>query len=100
MAEIFINKISLLTELTNDIFKFIEKAHSLRINSQFRPEDPNYKIWHGNREIQLRIFFQKNVKLSFILSTLMQIKNLGSRKQSMKVMQNTEFFYIHQIGLT
>ena len=30
-------------ELLNDIFEFIEKPYSLRINSQFRPEDPSDK---------------------------------------------------------
>ena len=36
MAEIFIIKISLLLELMSDIFEFIEKPHSLRIDLQFR----------------------------------------------------------------
>ena len=34
----------------NDIFEFIEKPYSLRINSPFKPEDPNDKIWHKKRE--------------------------------------------------
>ena len=51
VTEIFISKISLLPELTSDIFKFIKKQHFLRINSQFRPEDPNDNIWHGNGQI-------------------------------------------------
>ena len=34
----------------NDTFQFIEKPYSLRINSQFRLEDPNEKIWYRNIE--------------------------------------------------
>ena len=50
VTEIFRVKIGLSPELMNDIFKFVEKPYSLRINSQFRPEDPNDKIWHRNIE--------------------------------------------------
>ena len=32
----------------NDIFKFVEKPYPLQINTQFKPEDPNDKIWHRN----------------------------------------------------
>ena len=39
------------------IFEFNEKPHSLRINLQFRPEDPNEKIWHENKKIWHRNFF-------------------------------------------
>ena len=34
----------------NDIFEFIKKTYFLQKNSQFRPEDPNGKIWDGNIE--------------------------------------------------
>ena len=34
----------------NGIFEVIEKTYFLRINSQFRPEDPIDKIWDGNVE--------------------------------------------------
>ena len=34
------------TEPVNDIFEFIKKSNSLRIDSQFRPDDPNDKIWY------------------------------------------------------
>ena len=44
--------------------------------------------------------FPKECKAIIYLVNANAKKNLGSRKQSMKVMQNTEFFYIHQIGLT
>ena len=37
-------KIGLSPELMHDIFEFIEKPYSLRINSQFRPDDPTDKI--------------------------------------------------------
>ena len=46
VTEIFKVKIGLSHELMNDIFEFIEKLSSLRINSQFWPEDPNEKIQH------------------------------------------------------
>ena len=45
VIEIFKDKIGLLSDLISDIFDFIEKPYSLRINSQFRPEN---KIWHRN----------------------------------------------------
>ena len=48
----------------NDIFEYVEKPYSLQINPQFRPKDPNNKIWNRNRKIWHRIFFQMNVKLS------------------------------------
>ena len=44
MAEIFIIKINLLLELTSDIFEFIEKPHSLQINSQFRIQTTKYDM--------------------------------------------------------
>ena len=50
MTETFKVKIGLSSELMNDIFEFIEKPYSLRINSQFRSEDPNDKIWQRNRK--------------------------------------------------
>ena len=34
----------------NDIFEFIGKPNSPRINLQFRTEDSNDKIWHRNTE--------------------------------------------------
>ena len=34
----------------NDIFEFIDKPYSLRINLQFRPDDPNGKIWYRNAD--------------------------------------------------
>ena len=37
-------KIALSREFMNDILEFIEKPYYMRINAQFRPEDPNYKI--------------------------------------------------------
>ena len=43
LIEIFKDKISVSPELMNDILEFNEKPYSLRINSQFRPEDPNDK---------------------------------------------------------
>ena len=45
-TKIFKVKIGLSPELMNVIFKFIEKPYSLRINSQFSPEDSYDKIWH------------------------------------------------------
>ena len=50
MTEIFEVKISLLPERMNDIFKFVEKLYSLQKKLQFKPEDPNHKIWHRNIE--------------------------------------------------
>ena len=50
MTEIFQVKIDLSPELMIDIFRFVEKPYSLRKNSQFRPEDPNDKIWQRNIE--------------------------------------------------
>ena len=44
VAEIFIIKISLLLELTSDIFDFMEKPHSLRIISQFRIQTKKYDV--------------------------------------------------------
>ena len=49
-TEIFKVKIELPTEIMNDILEFIEKPSSLRINSQFWPEDPNNKVRHRNIE--------------------------------------------------
>ena len=50
LRSIFKVKIGLSPELMNDNFKFIKKPYFLRINSQFRPEDQNDKIWHKNME--------------------------------------------------
>ena len=72
VTEIFKVKIGLSPELMNDIFEFIEKLSSLRINSQFWPENPNEKIQNINRKIWQRIFFQMNIKLSSSLWTLRQ----------------------------
>ena len=69
VTEIFQVKIGLSPELMSDTFKFIEKPHYLRINSASRPDDPNGKIWHRNKKIWHRIFFQMNVKLSSSLWT-------------------------------
>ena len=88
MIDIFKNKIALSPEPMNDIFEFIEKPYSLRINSHFKPEDSNDKIWNWNRKIFHQIFFQMNVKLSSSLWTLTQNKNPGPRKLSSRVMQN------------
>ena len=44
MAEIFIIKISLLLELTSDIFEFIEKPYSRQRNSQFRIQTTKYEM--------------------------------------------------------
>ena len=41
MTDIFKVKIGLSLELMNDTFEFIKKQYSLRINSEFIPEDPN-----------------------------------------------------------
>ena len=79
LIEIFKVKIGLSRELMSDIFEFIEKPYSLRINSEFRPEDTNDKIWHRNRKIWHIIFFQMNAKLSSSLWTLRKNKNLGFR---------------------
>ena len=32
----------------SDIFEFIKNLYSQQINSQFRSEDPNNKIWYRN----------------------------------------------------
>ena len=40
-----------------------KKPYSLWINSKFKPDDPDNKLWH-------RIFIQMNVKLSFTLWVL------------------------------
>ena len=50
MTEIFKVKICLSPKPMNGIFEVIEKTYFLRINSQFRPEDPVDKIWDGNVE--------------------------------------------------
>ena len=60
VTEIFKVKIVLSPELMNDIFEFIEKPSSWRMNSQFWPEDPNEKVRYRNRKIWHRIFFQMN----------------------------------------
>ena len=60
-------KTGLSSELMNGIFELIEKPYSLQINSQFKPDDPNDKIWHRNRKICYRIFFEMNIKLSISL---------------------------------
>ena len=41
---IFKVKIGLSPELMNDILEFVEKQPSLRLNSEFRPDNPNDKI--------------------------------------------------------
>ena len=38
------------------IFDFIKKPCSLRINSQFKPEDPNDKIWHKSKKYGIESF--------------------------------------------
>ena len=43
-------KSGLSHEFMNDIFRFIEKPYPVRINLQFRLEDPNYKICYRNIE--------------------------------------------------
>ena len=50
-SKIFKVKIVLSPELMTDIFELTEIPYSLRINSLFRPEDPNDKIWHRKRKI-------------------------------------------------
>ena len=64
MTDIFKIKIGLEFDLMSDIFEFIEKPYPLRINFQFRSEDPNEKIWHRSKKTWHLIFFQMNVKLS------------------------------------
>ena len=72
-------------EIMKDIFEFIKKSYSLRINLQFRPED---KIWRRNKEISHRIFFQMNVKLSSSFWILRQIWKLKFQKTVLGVMQS------------
>ena len=50
VTNIFKVKIGFSLELMNDISEFIEKPYSLRINLQFKPDDPSDKIWHRNIE--------------------------------------------------
>ena len=83
MTEIFQVKIGLSPEPMSDTFEFIEKRHSLGINSASRPDDPNGKMWHRNKKTWHRIFyllifnllsfFEMNVKLSSSLWMLKQI---------------------------
>ena len=40
----------------SDIFEFNEKPYSQRINLQFRPEDPNDKIWHEDKKYGIEFF--------------------------------------------
>ena len=47
----------------HNIFEFIGTPYFLRINSQFRSENPTDNIWHRNRKIWCRIFLQISVKL-------------------------------------
>ena len=61
----------------NYIFDFIQKPYSLRINSQFKPEDPNDKIWHRNRKIWHRIFLQTNVSYHLAGGFYGKYKHLG-----------------------
>ena len=62
ITEIFKVKIGLSPELMNDIFEFIEKLSSLRINWQFWPENPNEKIRHRNIENMIKDFFPNEYK--------------------------------------
>ena len=41
----------------SDIFEFNEKPYFLRINSQFRPDDPSDKIWYKNKKNMAYNFF-------------------------------------------
>ena len=66
----------------NDIFKLIERHYSLRI--QFRPEDPNGKIWYRNRKLWHGILFQINAKLS----CSWQKEKLRFQKTVLNAMQN------------
>ena len=67
----------------NDTFEFIEKRHFRRINSASKPDDPNGKIWHINKKMWHRIFFQMNVNKANIKSY---------------VPENGRAKHIHQIG--
>ena len=62
VTEIFQVKIELSPELMSDIFKFVGKPYFLPINSQFRPEDPNDKIWHITQENTTQNLFPNECK--------------------------------------
>ena len=64
VTDIFNVDVGLSPGFMNDIFEYVEKPYSLRINPQFKSKDPNNEIWNWNRKIWHRIFFQVNVKLS------------------------------------
>ena len=70
--EIFKVKICLSPELMSDIFEVIKKPYFLEESVQFRPEDPNDKIWHRIRKISHRCLFQMDVNLSSTLWILKQ----------------------------
>ena len=44
-SKLFWPKIGLSPELIRNIFEFMEQQNSLRMISQFRPREPNDKIW-------------------------------------------------------
>ena len=93
VIEVFKVKFDLSPELMNDIFKFVEKPYSLRINSQFRTED---KICHRNiKKIWHRMFLQMNVKISSSFWVLRQKRKLRFQKTVVSFMQS---IYINQIG--
>ena len=72
----------------SDIFEFVKNLYSQQINSQFRSEDPNNKIWYRNiknmsqmnimnenenlfkKKKKMKTFSQMNIKLSSSFSTL------------------------------
>ena len=76
----FESEICLSPDLMSDIFEVIKKPYFLWVNLQFRPENPNDKIWHRIRKISRRILFQMNVKLSSTLWILRQKQKLRFQK--------------------
>ena len=80
----------------SDIFEFNEKPYSLRINLQFRP-DPNDKIWHESKKYGIEFFSELMLSCHLACTCSGKNKNLGSRKQSLRVMQSIQLpnkFYL------
>ena len=84
MTSIFKVKIG-LSPWTHGWYIRIYRRTILQINSQFRPENPNDKIWYRNRKMYHIILFQINAKLS---PSLRKNGNLGFRKSTLRVIQN------------
>ena len=69
--------------------------------SQFKPEDPNNLILHRNRKTWHRIFFPNECKtIIWHVDVKAKNKNVGSRKQSLRIKQNlyspNRFYFIFQ----